>query len=116
MSLRIRACGPVFDDLVASVMMLENPDLEITLLHVGDGEDVRPTEAPELPYCRWNVMQRSGGVVEQILSVADEIAADAIYMSTNWNKAGLGKVEGGVTEGVLSGAPCPVAAVPAGHR
>jgi len=44
--------------------------------------------------------------------VSDEISADAIYMSTTWSKAGFGRVEGGVTERVLAGALCPVAAVP----
>jgi nucleotide-binding universal stress UspA family protein len=105
---------PAMIRAVNAAALVENPELEITLLHVTDGEEIRPTEAPELPYCRWNVMQRAGGVVEQILSVADEIDADAIYMSTTWNKAGFGKVAGGVTEAVLAGAPCPVAVVPVG--
>ena len=107
---------PAMIRAVNSAALLENPDLEITLLNVSDAEEPRLTEAPELPYCRWNVMQRSGAVVEQILAVAEEIHADAIYMSTTWNKAGFGRVEGGVTEAVIAGAPCPVAAVPVGQR
>lgn len=107
---------PAMIRAVNAAALLENPDLDITLLHVSDGEETRLTEAPELPYCRWHVMQRRGAVVEQILSVADEIDADAIYMSTTWNKAGFGKVDGGVTEAVLAGASCPVATVPVGSR
>lgn len=97
---------------VRSAALLEDPSLEITLLHIRDGGDSGRVDVPELPYCRWNVLQRQGGVVEEILAVADEIEADAIYMSTTWSKAGFGKVEGGVTEGVLAGASCPVATVP----
>jgi nucleotide-binding universal stress UspA family protein len=97
---------------VQAAALLDNPSLEITLLHVGEGDETGLTEVPELPFCKWNVVRRSGGVVSQILKVSEEIKADAIYMSTTWSKAGFGKVEGGVTEAVLSGAACPVAAVP----
>jgi len=103
---------PAMLHAVQSASLLEEPSLEITLLHVGEGEESTRVDAPELPFCKWNVLRRTGGIVDQILSVANEIMADAIYMSTTWSKAGFGKVEGGVTERVLSGAPCPVAAVP----
>lgn len=103
---------PAMVRAVRSAALLEDPMLEITLLHVSEDEEAHLTDVPELPFCRWNVERRSGPVVEQILAVADEIRADAIYMSTTWSKAGFGKVEGGVTEGVLAGAACPVAAVP----
>ncbi len=97
---------------VRSAAFLENPSLEITLLHVTDGGEARIEEVPELPYCRWNVVQQSGSVLDRILELADDIQADAIYMSTTWAKAGFGRVEGGVTERVLADAPCPVATVP----
>lgn len=97
---------------VQAAELLEDPSLEITLLHVGDGEESTVTDVPDLPFCKWNVIRRTGGVVEQILAVSEDIRADAIYMSTTWSKAGFGRVEGGVTERVLSGALCPVAAVP----
>jgi nucleotide-binding universal stress UspA family protein len=100
---------------VQSAALMEDPSLEITLLHVhtGDGEAPPETEAPQLPYCKWTVMVHRGpDVVEGILGVAEEIAADAIYMSTSWQKRRFGKREGGVTEAVLEAAPCPLAAVP----
>jgi len=103
---------PAMLSAVRSAALLDDPSLEITLLHVGDGEESSIGEVPDLPFCRWNVIQRSGAVVEQILAVSEEIDADAIYMSTTWSKAGFGKVEGGVTEAVLAGATCPLAAVP----
>ena len=97
---------------VRSAALLEDPSLEITLLHVGEAEETPMTEAPQLPFCRWSVVRRSGDVVNQILGVAEEIAADAIYMSTSWRRPRVRRREGGVTEGVLSRAVCPVAAVP----
>lgn len=103
---------PAMIRAVGSATLLDDPSLEITLLHVGEGEEMSVTDVPDLPFCRWKALQRSGDVVEQILGVADEIEADAIYMTTTWDKAGFGKVTGAVTEGVVAGAPCPVATVP----
>lgn len=99
---------------VRSAALLEDPSLEITLLHVGEEAEENVQDVPELPYCRWSVVRRGGDVVEGILQVAEEIAADAIYMTTAWTRPGLGLRgdEGSVTERVLSGAACPVAAVP----
>lgn len=103
---------PAMVRAVDSATLLDDPSLEITLLHVGEGQEMSVTDVPDLPFCRWNALQRSGDVVEQILGVAGEIEADAIFMTTTWGKAGFGKVTGAVTEGVLAGAPCPVATVP----
>ena len=103
---------PAMARAVRSAALLDDPSLEITLLHVGDGVEASISDVPELPFCKWHVEQRRGHPVEQILATADDISADAIYMTTTWSKAGFGKIEGGVTEGVLSGAACPVAAIP----
>jgi nucleotide-binding universal stress UspA family protein len=98
---------------VQSAALLDDPALEITLLHVGDAEEMPATEAPRLPFCKWSfVVRRSDDVVGQISAVAEEIEADAIYMSTSWQKPGLARREGGVTEAVLECARWPVAAVP----
>ena len=99
---------------VRSAALLNDPSLEITLLHVGGAEETPMTNVPQLPFCRWNVVRRSGNVVEQILDLAAEITADAIYMSTSWRRPGVGRQKGGVTESVINRAPCPVAAVPVG--
>ncbi|MDA1102779.1 MAG: universal stress protein [Gemmatimonadetes bacterium] len=103
---------PAMLQAVRVAELMDDPAIEITLLHVGEGEETKLTDVPQLPFCKWHVVERSGDVVGQILSMADEIEADAIYMSTAWSKAGFGRVEGGVTERVLAGAPCPVVAVP----
>ena len=103
---------PAMLSAVSAAELVEDPSLEITLLHVGDGEESTLTNVPQLPFCKWNVIHRTGEVVEQILAVSEEIRADAIYMSTTWRKAGFGQAEGYVTERVLHGALCPVAVVP----
>lgn len=100
---------------VQSAALLDDPSLEITLLHVfvDDVEETPPAEAPQLPFCKWSVVSRRGeDVAAEILAVAEERYADAIYMSTSWQKRGLVRRDGGVTEAVLEGAPCPVGAVP----
>jgi nucleotide-binding universal stress UspA family protein len=94
--------------------LLQDPDFEITLLHVGEGDEAVVEDLPQLPFCRWSAVRRSGRPADQILSVADEQSADAIYMSTSWSSPSLGRAEGGVTEAVLHEAGCPVAAVPVG--
>jgi nucleotide-binding universal stress UspA family protein len=103
---------PAMIRAVRSAELLDDPDLEITLLHVGEGEEADVGELPELPFCRWSAARRSGDPAEQILALADELSADAIYMSTSWSRPSLGGSEGGVTEAVLREAECPVAAVP----
>ena len=103
---------PAMVRALRSAELLRDPDLEITLLHVGEGDEVDVAELPQLPFCRWSAVRRSGDPAEQILALADALSADAIFMSTSWSKPSLGRSEGGVTEAVLHEAPCPVAAVP----
>lgn len=97
---------------VRSAALLEDPSLEITLLHISDGTEPRAVDAPQLPYCRWLAVERPGKVVDGILAAADEFESDAIYMATTWSKGGFGREEGDVTEQVVAEAPCPVMAVP----
>ena len=96
---------------VQSAALLENPMVEITMLHVGEAEP-SDMELPQLPYCRWHVQSRRGDVVEEILSAAEDISAAAIYMSSGWQETDRARGKGGVTEQVLQSAPCPVAVVP----
>jgi nucleotide-binding universal stress UspA family protein len=98
---------------VQAAALLEDPSLEITLLHVGEAGQTPLTDAPQLPFCEWRVVLRKGDdPARGILAVAEEIEADAIYMATSWHKRGFGRSAGGVTEAVLEKAPCPVATVP----
>jgi nucleotide-binding universal stress UspA family protein len=52
--------------------------------------------------------------VDEILGTAEQFGADAIYMSTAWNRAQILRSGHGVTEAVLDDAVCPVVAVPVG--
>lgn len=96
-----------------SAALVDDPDVEITLLHVGDGEDARIDQLPTLPFCRWSAVRRSGEPAEQILGAAEELRSDAIYMAASWSTPRLGRRDGAVTEAVLREASCPVAAIPA---
>jgi len=100
---------------VQAAALLDDPSLEITLLHVGDADEISSTDVPHLPFCRWNVLVRRGhDAVGGILGAAEEIEADAVYMSSSWRKPGWVGAKGGVTERVIQSAPCPVAVVPVG--
>ena len=108
---------PAMVRAVQAAALMDDPAIEITLLHVGPegGDDEStPMELPQLPYCRWNVLRRAGDVVEQILCAAADISADAVYMSSGWHEGRRPRGKSGITERVLHGAPCPVAVVPAG--
>lgn len=99
---------------VQAAALLEDPAIEITLLHVTEDDEVQaePMDLPQLPYCRWNVLKRQGDVVEEILGAAEAVSADAIYMSSGWHEGRRSRGKGGITEQVLRRAPCPVAVVP----
>lgn len=100
---------------VRSAALLEDPKLEIMLLHVGeDGDEALVTNLPQLPFCRWSAVRRSGDPATQILGLAEDIAADAIYMTTAWSRHPVSSSGTGVTEAVLHGARCPVATIPVG--
>ena len=103
---------PAMIRAVSMAALLEDPALEITLLHVSDDEGEVSLDVPELPFCRWSVVRRAGDPAEEILAAAKELPADAIFMSTNWSPHRLGRGEGNVTEEVIAAAVCPVAAVP----
>lgn len=103
---------PAMIRAVSMAALLEDPDLEITLLHVTEAETDVLLDVPELPFCRWNALRRAGDPGKEIVDTAEELAADAIFMSTNWSPHRLGRSEGNVTEQVIAAAVCPVAAVP----
>lgn len=96
---------------VSTAALLDDPTVEITLLHVGEGDEAVVPDVPELPFCRWSVVRRTGDPTEQILAMAEELRADAVYMSTNWSRTRFARSEGNVTERVIAAAVCPVAAV-----
>ncbi|MDH3269720.1 MAG: universal stress protein [Gemmatimonadota bacterium] len=96
---------------VSIAALMNDPTLEITLLHVGESESMS-TEVPDLPFCRWRVVQRPGDPTTEILAQAEELPADVICMSTHWSRVRFGRTENTVTERVIGAALCPVATVP----
>ena len=92
--------------------VLGNGKVSITLLHIGDSQ-------PEIPMLKegagwnWQVEQRQGDPVTEILSAADRYATDLIVMATAGHEGVLDVLRGSTTEQVLRKAPCPLLAVPA---
>ena len=84
----------------------------VVLLHVGesDGPSFDLRDGATWTFQR---MRRSGDPVEQILGVAEQIAANLIVMPTAGRNGFLDALRGGTTERVLRHAHCPVLAVPA---
>jgi len=110
---------PAMIRAVSMAVLLDDPSVEITLLHVGEDEagvddGAAPVieDLPKLPFCKWSAETRSGDPAEEIIASAEELPADAIFMSTQWSRSSFGRGGGDVTERVVAAAICPVAAVP----
>jgi nucleotide-binding universal stress UspA family protein len=85
----------------------------ITLLHVGDGEDLpsmHPRDGPQWTFVR---MHREGEPVDEIAVAADLVRAELIVMPTEGRHGVFDALRGSTTERVLRRARCPVLAVPA---
>ena len=95
---------------------LSGNGVEITTLHVGDASTAPAVKQPLGDGCTLNRVIRSGGVVETILGVAEELESDLIVMGTQGHDGILDALRGSVTERVLRHAACPLLAVPAGPR
>ncbi len=86
---------------------------EITLLHIAaDASEMPAVETPSRNGWQWHQRTVSGDVVESILAEAGKIGADLIVMATQGHDGFLDALRGSTTERVLSGADCPVLAVP----
>lgn len=91
--------------------VLGDPPVEMTVLHVGDGERPRVT-APAGE--AWTVREatRQGEPVDEILAEADAREVDLLVMATQGHTGVLDALRGSVTERVLRHAPCPLLSVP----
>jgi len=89
--------------------ILGDDEVEIELLHVGEG--MPPITKPEGEGWRYRETVQSGPIVETILARARE--ADLIVMATDGRDGVLDAFRGSFTERVVPEAPCPVLAVPA---
>jgi nucleotide-binding universal stress UspA family protein len=92
--------------------LMSDSRVAITLLHIGDAAEMPKLELPGVASCVFETSTRSGAVVEGILEVARESAADLIVMPTRGREGILDALRGSVTEQVLRRAECPLLAVP----
>jgi nucleotide-binding universal stress UspA family protein len=95
-----------------SVALVDDPALEITLLQLGKDDPPFLADLPDLPFCKWASVRRSGEPAAQILGLAQEVRADAIYMPTAGGWQAPASPYRGVTEAVIQGTRCPVATIP----
>ena len=94
---------------------LRDAPVVISLLHVGPGP-MPDYDRPEGEGWTWQALRREGSVAQEILAVADSLAADLIVMPTDGRNGVLDALRGSFVERVVAEAPCPVLAVPAATR
>jgi nucleotide-binding universal stress UspA family protein len=104
---------PAVDTMAALLMTLGVSDVRITALHAG------PDPAPDIQLPRhagWtrSDLRRPLPVVEAVLGVARDRAADLVVMATRGHDSLTDAVAGSITEQVIRRAPCPVLAIPLG--
>jgi nucleotide-binding universal stress UspA family protein len=92
---------------------LQCPEVTFTLLHVGGAGEMPAVRIEEQPGWTWRKVTRDGEVVESILALAGECAADLIVMATAGRQGFLDALRGSTTERVLRGGAVPLLAVPA---
>ena len=85
----------------------------ITLLHVGDGEELSSMHAHDGPQWTFTRMHREGEPVDEIAAAAELVRAELIVMPTEGRHGVFDALRGSTTERVLRRARCPVLAVPA---
>jgi nucleotide-binding universal stress UspA family protein len=85
----------------------------ITLLHVGNGEELSSMHAPDGPQWSFARMHREGEPVDEIVAAAEEVRANVVVMPTEGRHGVFDALRGSTTERVLRQVRCPVLAVPA---
>ena len=92
---------------------LQCPEVRFTMLHVGEAGEMPTVQIEEQPGWTWRKETRNGEVVDTILAVAGECAADLIVMTTAGRHGFLDALRGSTTERVLRSGFAPLLAVPA---
>ncbi len=83
------------------------------MLYIGDEQEMPECDSSQRHNGSWNYIARHGDVVEEILQVEQELAADLIVMPTQGHQGFLDALRGSTTEQIVRKAHCPVLAVPA---
>lgn len=84
-----------------------------TKVYVGKEDDMPAPVLPQDPRWSWINAVRMGDVVNEILSVATNMLADLIVLTTQGHNGFLDALRGSTTERIVRVANCPVLAVPA---
>ncbi len=84
-----------------------------TKVHVGRENNVPEPLLPQDERWSWMCTVRKGDVVTEILSVATNMLADLIVLTTQGHDGFLDALRGSTTERIVRAAHCPVLAVPA---
>jgi nucleotide-binding universal stress UspA family protein len=92
---------------------LQCPEVTFTLLHVGRPGEMPSVRIEEQPGWSWRKVTRDGEVVDTILALARECAADLIVMATAGRHGFLDALRGSTTERVLRSGAAPLLAIPA---
>ena len=87
-------------------------DVSVTVLYIGDKEEMPDVYPPSHSKSAWTYIARSGDVVSEILEIEQELAADLIVMPTQGRQGFLDALRGSTTEQIVRRARCPVLAVP----
>lgn len=95
---------------------LQSPEVTFTALYVGDPANMPVAAFEPRAGWTWRTMTGQGDVVDTILAVARECAADLVVMATRGHDGFLDALRGSTTERVVRHARCPVLGVPVGAR
>ncbi len=93
--------------------IMSDDKVTITLLHVGNEQEMPSVQAKDGPQWTFARMHRDGDPVDEIVAAAELVRADLIVMPTEGRHGVFDAVRGSTTERVLRRVRCPVLAVPA---
>ena len=101
----------VYATRAAQALGVDNA-VEIILLHIGEDDTIFDMNLPENQAWSFKKVVQSGNPTEEIISAAEKISADAIFMATAGHEGILDVLRGSITEQVVRNAPCPLVAIP----
>lgn len=100
-------------DVTALAKALGDDFLTLTLVHVGNSEKIPAISLPEDVHFRWNHIQNTGKMVDELITLANDLSADLIILPTFRCQGFFDELRGGIIKQVLQSTPCPVLALAA---
>ncbi len=99
-------------DAVALGCTMGGRGVTISLVHVGDPNEIPAVRIPENSLCAWNMIVRQGDAADEINALAYILPADLMVITTR-NRNDLSPTgQDSVTARVLTKAPCPILIIP----